>query len=64
MKWPDAEEPVAATSACFRMVTDADGNLVPCPRPSTVSGWVRQNNVWEYVEACPGHGLGLLGSAG
>lgn len=64
MKRSQLEFPAPVTTGCYRAVADDDGNLVPCPRPVAVSGWVRQNNVWNYVDACPGHSYGLMESAG
>lgn len=64
MRWPDLADPPAVVATCYRKVTDEEGNLVPCPRTVAVSGWLFSNNVWTFVDACEGHGLGLAESAG
>lgn len=63
MAWPPGEGTYLATTTCFHMVLDDDGDLVPCSRPVAVSGWLCQGNVWNYVDACLGHGQCLRGSA-
>lgn len=57
-------EPAPAVTTYYRLATDDKGVLVPCQQPVPVSGWLFSNNVWTFVDACEGHGLGLAQRAG